>query len=124
MILYFEPLGMMVMKMNRAMFKWDKRVCRRSTKQLKAHYLLCDRERGWEECSIINVNAANEGMGIKFHTREKIDAGTTIFFKIFIYGELEPINIKGIVKWSKKEGKGFIGGVKLAGEKHRLAKLA
>jgi len=86
MILSFEPLGLMAMKMNRAMFKWDKRVCRRSTKQLKAHYLLCDRERGWEECSIINVNAVNEGMGIKFRTREKIDAGTTIFLRYLFMG--------------------------------------
>ncbi len=108
---------------NRKMFKLDKRVCRRRDKQLKARYLLCDAKRGWEECTIINVDVASEGMGIKFHTREKIKAGIDIVFEIFISGKLEPINVKGIVKWSKQGGKGFIGGVGLTEGRYKLTKL-
>jgi len=112
------------MERNKTVFKLDKRVCRRHYKQLKAYYLLCNKKRGWEECTIINVNVANEGMGIKFHTSEKIKAGTTIIFEIFISGELEPISVKGIVKWSKQGGKDFIGGIRLTEGVHRLSKLA
>ena len=109
---------------NRKMFKLDKRVCRRRDKQLKARYLLCDAKRGWEECTIINVDITSEGMGIKFHTREKIKTGIDIVFEIFISGELEPISVKGIVTWSKQGGKDFIGGIRLTEGVHRLSKLA
>ena len=77
--------------------------------QLKGRYVLEDREGAWEECTIINAN--RKGMGIKFHTRERINEGSTIHLEIFVSTELEPLNAKGILKWINEGENYFVGGI-------------
>ena len=89
----------------------DRRRFRLYHTKLKAQYISEESKRGWEECTIINIS--REGMGIKFHTCEKINVGSTIHLAIFVPTELEPINVKGILKWIEKWESDFIGGIKL-----------
>ncbi len=77
--------------------------------QLKARYIAEDKEKDWEECTIINVN--RKGMGVKFHTREKIHVGSTILFEISVPTEFEPVNATGILKWINEGENYFVGGI-------------
>ena len=78
---------------------------------LEAQFLVEGEQRGLEKCNIINVS--REGMGIVFQTDRKIEEGSIINLKIIWSTKSEPINAKGIIKWIKKEGKNFIGGIEL-----------
>jgi len=89
----------------------DRREFRLYHTKLKAHYISEESKRGWEECTIINIS--REGMGIKFHSCEKINVGSTVHLEIFVPIKLEPINVKGILKWIEKWENDFIGGIKL-----------
>ena len=68
-------------------------------------------KQDWENCTIINVS--REGMGIVFQTQRKIEVRSTIYLKILWSTKSKPINVKGILKWIKKEEDNFIGGIKL-----------
>ena len=89
--------------------------------QMKAQYVLKGEKGDGGECTVVDIS--RKGMGIKFRTSEKIKAGTTIIFEIFISGELEPISVKGTVKWSKQGGEYFVGGIRLTEGVHKLTKL-
>jgi hypothetical protein len=91
--------------------------------QLKGRYVLEDKEGDWEECTIINAN--RKGMGIKFHTREVINIGATIYLEIFVSTEFEPLNVTGILKWIKEGENNFVGGIELTEmlEEDKFAKL-
>ena len=52
-------------------------------------------------------------MCILFQTCKTIKVGSTIYLKIFVPLESEPVNAKGILKWIKEEGDNFIGGIEL-----------
>ncbi len=77
--------------------------------QLKARYFAEDKEKDWKECTIINVN--RKGMGVKFHTRERINEGSTILFEISVPSELEPVQATGILKWINEGENYFVGGI-------------
>lgn len=77
--------------------------------QLKARYIAEDKEKDWEECTIINVN--RKGMGVKFQTCEKIRVGSTILFEISVPTEFEPVNATGILKWINEGENYFVGGI-------------
>ena len=79
--------------------------------ELKAQFLVEGEKRNWEKCVIINVS--REGMGIILQTHRTIDIGSTIYLKILWSTKSKPINVKGILKWIKKEEDNFIGGIKL-----------
>lgn len=81
----------------------------RFTTQLKGQYFVKERKRGWQECTITVVS--RKGLGAEFHTREIIKPGSTTQFEITVPGELEPVTIKGILRWIKKKGNDFIGGI-------------
>jgi hypothetical protein len=52
-------------------------------------------------------------MGIKFHTPETIDVGLTLTIEIEVPSELEPISVKGILRWIKPADNEFLGGIEL-----------
>ena len=60
-------------------------------------------------CTIINMN--HKGIGIRFHTREVIDAGATIYLEIFVSEKLKFTRVKGTLKWNRKRGNGHSAGV-------------
>ena len=78
---------------------------------LKAQFLVEGKKRDWEKCTIINVS--REGMEIMFQTHREIEVGSTIYLKILWSTKSMPINVKGILKWIKKEDDYFIGGIEL-----------
>ena len=82
----------------------------RSPIELKAQFLVEGEKRDWEQCTIINVS--REGMGILFQTHKSIKVGSTIYLKILVPTESEPINVKGILKWIEKREDDSIGGIK------------
>ena len=89
-----------------------KRRFTRFTTQLKGQYFLKERKKGWQECTITVVS--RKGLGAEFHTQEIIKPGSTAQFEINVPGELEPITVKGILRWIKKKGNDFIGGIEFA----------
>ena len=79
--------------------------------QMKAQYFFKERKRGWEECTIIKLS--RKGMGIRFHTREKISIGSAIHLRVFVSKGSEHFIVKGVLKWIEEKGEYFVGGVKL-----------
>lgn len=77
--------------------------------QLKARYVAEDKEAGWEECTVINVN--RKGMGVKFNTSEKINEGSTIRFEISVAKEFEPVHATGVLKWINVGDSYLVGGI-------------
>ena len=84
---------------------------RHPTKDLKGRYFVEEEKKGWKECTI--VDTSRKGMGIIFHTGEKINEGSTVHLEVFVSTELEPINVKGVLKWIVEGGNDFVGGVAL-----------
>jgi len=87
----------------------EKRRFRRHQTQLKAQYYIKERNKEWEECTIIDVS--RKGMGIVFLIRKEIEVNSTVLLEITLLTELEPIYIVGILKWIKQEDHDFIGGI-------------
>jgi hypothetical protein len=81
------------------------------TTNLKANYFAKEGKTSWKECTINKVS--RKGIGIIFHTDEKINAGSTLDLKIFISKELDYFTVKGILKWIKQNENDFIGGIEL-----------
>ena len=79
-----------------------KRRFTRFTTQLNGQYFLKEMKKGWQECTITVVS--RKGLGAEFHTREIIKPGSTAQIEISVPGELEPITVKGILRWIKKKG--------------------
>ena len=80
--------------------------------QLKAQYFLEGKVSGWNKCTVIAV--ARKGMGIVFHTNEKISVGSNVCLEITAPGEEEPVTIKGMLKWIKQSKNDFVGGIEIA----------
>ena len=57
--------------------------------------------------------SAIKGIGIRFHTSEKISIGSSIHISVSVPQILEPIDVTGIVKWIVKGENHFIGGIAL-----------
>lgn len=77
--------------------------------QLKARYIAEDKEKSWEECTIININ--RKGMGVKFRTDEKIRIGSNIHFEISVSTEFDPVQATGILKWINEGENYIVGGI-------------
>ena len=69
---------------------------------------------GWIQCTVFNISRT--GIGIKFHTSQKIDVGSIIYVEIFPSQESASVFAKGILRWIEKEGDDLVGGVELAQE--------
>ncbi len=89
----------------------EKRLYARFSTHKNARGLFKGKVRGWEECTIINLS--RKGMGVIFHTREKIKVGTTIYLEIPVPWEKDPLSAAGELTWIKQEGNEFTGGIEL-----------
>ena len=65
--------------------------------------------KGWEDCTI--SEASRTGLSVKFYTREEINVGSIMHLRVLFPSQPYPIEIKGSLKWIKREGKHFIGGI-------------
>ena len=83
----------------------------RFSTNLKARYFTGEAVKNWEECTVFD--ASRNGMGIRFHTPEEIQIGSTINLETVVPSEREPLNVKGTLKWIRQESNEFVGGVEL-----------
>lgn len=65
-----------------------------------------------QECSILTIYPS----GLRLLFNERPARGSTIFLEIPIPGELTPINLEGIVKWTEARGNNFLGSVEFTKE--------
>ena len=65
--------------------------------------------KGWEDCVI--TEASRNGLGVKFNTTEKINEGSIVHLRVLFPSQKHPVEVKGLLKWIKKKGKHFIGGI-------------
>lgn len=89
----------------------EDRIFIRFSTNLKARYFIKELGESWGECTVFNVS--RKGMGINFHTTEKIESGSTINLKIIITSELEPMDVKGTLRWVKQVEDECICGIEL-----------
>ena len=75
------------------------------------YFLIKGKGKG-QECTIIDVS--RKGLGMIFHSNEEISVGTNIRLEIPDPITLDTIDIRGELRWSKKTGGEFIGGIELA----------
>ena len=87
----------------------DRRQFRRFDTQHKARYLLKDGTGSWRVCTITNVS--RKGMGILFQAQAKVALGSTILLRPSLPVESSPLYVIGIVRWIRKRGNDFIGGI-------------
>ena len=87
----------------------ERRQYRRFETHHKAHYLLKGGKGSWKACTITNVS--RKGMGILLRAHEKVALGSTILLRPAPPIEPSPLYVIGIVRWIKKRGNDFIGGI-------------
>ena len=79
---------------------------------LKASYYLREEKENLEKCNILNVSY--KGMGLEFHTLEKIKTCSEIHLEIFSKRQLTPISVTGILSWIGGGGfMPFVGGLEI-----------
>ena len=89
--------------------KSDRRRFKRFDTLHKAHYLLKDGKGSWKVCTITNVS--RKGMGIVLQAQEKVSLGSPILIRPSPSIESSPPYIIGIVRWMRKKGNDFVGGI-------------
>ena len=89
----------------------EDRIFIRFSTNLKARYFIKELGESWGECTVFNVS--RKGMGINLHTTEKIESGSTINLTIIITSELEPMDVKGTLRWVKQVEAECICGIEL-----------
>ena len=101
----------------------DRRKYHRFETQLEAAYISAESQWGGENCTILDFS--RKGMKAKVCTSEEINVGTKVLLEVHIPGELEPINVKGTIKWVKQIESGYISGIELLErlEEIKLSKL-
>ena len=75
----------------------------------KAHYLLKEGNGSWKVCTITNVS--RKGMGIVLQAQEKVALGSPILIRPSSSIESSFPYIIGIVRWMRKKGNDFVGGI-------------
>jgi hypothetical protein len=87
----------------------DRRQFRRFDTHHKARYLLKGGKGSWRACTINNVS--RKGVGIVFQAQEKVALGSTVLLRPTPTLEPSPLYVIGIVRWIRKRGNDFIGGI-------------
>jgi hypothetical protein len=101
------------MKERRQEREEERRIQSRFSVYKDARCILKEKLRGWEKCTIIDVS--RNGMGLIFHTREKINVGLTVYLEIVVQGDINTINVVGGLKWIGPKDNELIGGIELTG---------
>ncbi len=73
---------------------------------LKTQYRVEEGE-DWKECTIMDFS--QEGMGIAFPTREKVEVGSTIYLRV-PQGKIL-VDAKGTIRWIKEDDGGLFCGI-------------
>ena len=89
----------------------------------RAKFTLKDEERGWENCTLLNLNQNLKGVGIRFHTVKDIKVNAIVIIDLSHAGEGESFSIVGIVRWIDKVEDDLIGGIELIGNINKLRKI-
>lgn len=89
----------------------EQRVHIRFSTRLKGRYFIKERGKAWGRCTVFDIS--RKGMGITFHTAETIPVGTTINIEIDVPTELEPMSVKGTLRWVKPVDHESVGGIEL-----------
>lgn len=87
----------------------NKREFSRFDTQLKSQFLLKGNGRDVKACTVLNIS--RKGMGLQFHTPEKISVGSSIHLEITVPASIEPFSAEGTVKWINQKDSEFIGGI-------------
>lgn len=89
----------------------------------RATFTLKDEKRGWEDCTILNLNHNLQGMGIRFHTTKDIKINAIVIIDLSAESKNDAISIVGIVRWIKKDEDYLTGGIELIGNINKLVRL-
>lgn len=98
-------------------------VGQRITLQKRAKFTLKDEERGWEKCTLLNLNQNLQGVGIQFHTQKDIKVNSIVIIDLSTASEVESLSIIGIVRWIQKMESDMLGGVELIGNINKLRRI-
>ena len=110
-----RPLGFPLME--------RENVVQRIVLRKRAKFTLKDEERGWEACTLININQNLQGVGVQFHTQRDIKVNSIVIIDLTTGDEVESMSIIGIVRWIKKEEIDLVGGMELIGNINKLRKI-
>jgi hypothetical protein len=91
--------------------------------QKRAKFTLKDEERGWENCTLLNLNQNLKGLGIRFHTLKDIKVNSIVIIDLSHAAEGESFSIVGIVRWIYKVEDDLMGGIELIGNINKLRKI-
>lgn len=89
----------------------EQRVHIRFSTRLKGRYFIKERGKAWGKCTVFDIS--RKGMGITFHTAETIPVGSTVNIEIDVPTELEPMSVKGTLRWVKPVDNESVGGIEL-----------
>jgi Tfp pilus assembly protein PilZ len=83
----------------------------RFSTNLTGRYFIEELGKNWEKCTVFDVS--RKGVGIKFHTTETIQVGSTINLEIRVPSEREPMCVRGTLRWIKQGDNECTGGIEL-----------
>ncbi len=109
------------MENSKSYSEFEERSFRRVLLKHQAKYTLKEGKKGWEDCTIININKNLKGMGIIFHTREKIPVPAIVIIDLLTDGKNGPLCITGAVRWIEDKKSYFVGGLELMGDIEKVA---
>ena len=87
----------------------NKRAFSRFNTHLKAQFLLKEKRGMGRACTVLNIS--RKGMGLQFHTPEKISVGSSIHLEINVPASQEPFSAEGTVKWTNQTESKLICGI-------------
>lgn len=96
---------------------------RRIKLQYRTFFTLKEKNRGWEECTLLNINRNLKGVAIQFHTDKEIKVNSVITIDLSTSEESRPACITGIVRWVKQTQNEFTGGIELMDTNPKLKKV-
>ena len=89
----------------------------------RARFTLKDEERGWENCTLLNLNQNLKGVGIRFHTLKDIKVNSIVIIDLSNSGDGESFSMVGIVRWVNKVEDDLMGGMELIGNINKLRRI-
>ena len=117
----YKELCLMSLENSEAYSEFEERSFRRIPVKLSAKFTLKEGKKGWENCTIININRNLKGMGVIFHTREEIPVHSIVIIDLLTDGTHGPIYVTGVVRWTEDRKSDFVGGIALIGDIEKVA---
>ncbi len=89
--------------------EFEERSFRRVPLKHRAKITVNGGEKGWEDCTIININRNFKGMGIVFHAREETPVNAVVIIDLLTDEKFGPTYVSGIVRWIEDRKSDFVG---------------